>query len=239
MPPPRLYIDAPLGPAICVSLNAEQASYLTRVLRLGLGAEVRLFNGRDGEWKAAIESLTKRETTLVCLEHTRPQSAGPDAWLLFAPVKRQATDWIVEKATELGVSAIQPVLTRRTNAETVRIDRLVAIAREAAEQCERLDAPEICAPKPLETLLTGWPGDRALLFADEAGVERWPDGAPPPRFATLIGPEGGFANEERAALRRLNFVRPISLGPRILRAETAAVAALTLMMNAWGDWRAP
>lgn len=238
---PRLFVQAPLSDGAPVELGAEQAGYLTRVLRLAPGAEARLFNGRDGEWRARLVEAGKRGATLVTEHRTRPQTAAPDLLLLFAPLKRQATDWLVEKATELGVRALQPTLTRRTNAETVRLDRLQSIAREAAEQCERLDVPQVRPPALLHRLLEEWDARRPLLFADESGTA--PPAAEvlaalsrPAALAVLVGPEGGFAPEERAHVLGCGFVRAISLGPRILRAETAAAAALTLAQSAWGDW---
>jgi 16S rRNA (uracil1498-N3)-methyltransferase len=235
MSAPRLYVTADLGAGLGVALGPEAAGYLSRVLRKAPGAEVALFNGRDGEWRARLEAADKKGARLACVAQARAQTPPGDVWLVFAPVKRQGTDWIVEKATELGAAVLQPVLTQRTVAETVRLDRLEAIAREAAEQCERLDVPEIRAPLPLAKLIDQWPADRALMFADEGGdappllsaVQR---GSQP--LALLIGPEGGFAPIERQMLRAHAQVTPVTLGPLILRAETAAVAGLALLQAA-------
>lgn len=237
---PRLYVETDLGAGGAVALGPEQAGYLTRVLRLAPGAAVRVFNGRHGEWRARLERADKRGAQLVLLAPLRAQMRGADVELLFSPLKRQATDWLAEKATELGAAALRPVILQRTTAETVRTDRLQAIAREAAEQCERLDVPMVGAPARLAALLDGWDPERVLLFAEERGeaaaaldVLASLRGAP--KLAVLIGPEGGFAPAERSRLRAAAFVRPISLGPRILRAETAGVAALALVQAAWGD----
>lgn len=240
---PRLFVAAPLGAGAHLALDADQAGYLTRVLRRGVGDGVRVFNGVDGEWRALLETAGKRGATLVCEAPLRAQTTTPDLWLLFAPVKRQATDWIVEKATELGAARLLPTITRRTVAETVRVERLAAIAREAAEQTERLDLPAIDPAQPLARVLDGWDRGRPLVFADEAG-----EGAPPllealtgltsAKLALLTGPEGGFDPDERRLLRALPFVVPVSLGPRILRAETAVAAGLALIQAGWGDWRA-
>lgn len=257
---PRLHLEADLAEGASVALDADQARYLMQVLRLRSGDEARVFNARDGEWTATLGDGGKKSTRLL-IGSQRRKSAPPavDLHLLFAPVKRQATDLIVEKATELGVTAIRPVMTRRTNSDRVRVDRLEAIAREAAEQSERLELPEVREAESLDRTLDGWgktDGERRLLFLDEAAggdgspwreaeagapaalaalrdAPRGPHGAP---WAVLIGPEGGFAPEERARLRALPFVTVASLGPRILRAETAAIAALTLWQAALGDW---
>lgn len=236
-------------------MEEEQAHYLTRVLRLAAGEKVRVFNGRDGEFDGRIASAGKRGVEIDLLAQTRAQPAqAPDVWLLFAPLKKARTDFLVEKAVELGASEICPVLTVRTGAETVRTDRLQRLAVEAAEQTERLDVPPVLDAVKLDAALAGWPEGRVLLFADEAGDDGekpWggETGRAPPAAeviaglagkpgAILIGPEGGFDPRERALLRRLPFVRPVGLGPRILRAETAAAAALALWQALAGDWRA-
>jgi 16S rRNA (uracil1498-N3)-methyltransferase len=231
MTTPRLFVEAALTAGEAVALDAEAAGYLGRVLRHEVGAGVLLFNGRDGEWSARIVRLDKRGAQLAVDALVRPQSAGPDVWALFAPVKRQQTDWLVEKATELGAARLMPVLTRRTIAETVRTDRLATIAREAAEQCERLEAPAVADAMALDRVLAGWPAQRVLFLADERGAA--PSLTDPcfvgvRSWAVLTGPEGGFDSAELAWLRGLPFVRPISLGPRILRAETAMAAALAI-----------
>lgn len=237
---PRLFLDAPLGAGATSAVSDAQARYLATVLRLGAGAELRVFNGVDGEWRAEISGVTKKGVALTLTAQTRPQSLPPDLMLLFAPVKRRGADLLVEKATELGVRVLQPVITRRTNAETVRTDRLRAIAIEAAEQTERLDVPDVRAPLSLAKVLEGWDASRRILFADEAGDAR-PLAATAAALARtplalLTGPEGGFDPEERRLLRSLPFVTPVSLGPRILRAETAVIAALALIQATWGDW---
>jgi 16S rRNA (uracil1498-N3)-methyltransferase len=253
---PRLHLEADLSEGASVALDADQMRYLMQVLRLRTGDEARVFNARDGEWTATLVEGGKKSTRLLIGgQRRKPAPPAVDLHLLFAPVKRQATDLIVEKATELGVTAIRPVTTRRTNAERVRVDRLTAIAREAAEQSERLELPEVREVEALDRVLDAWAkveGERRLLFLDEAAGgdgSPWREadaGAPAalaalrvaPRgpWAVLIGPEGGFAPEERARLRALPFVTAASLGPRILRAETAAIAALTLWQAALGDW---
>lgn len=278
MTEPRLLIDQGLAPGVELDLGEAQARHVATVLRFGTGDRLRLFNAEDGEWSATITAATKRSARARVGERIRPPRAVPDLDLMFAPVKRHATDLIVEKATELGARRIRPVITQRTIAETVRLDRLNAIAREAAEQTERFDAPEIFAPVTLAKALDGWDAERPLIYCDEQGgaaslldalrfnpLSRGEGGArsapgegrkgaptpenlvapPPPTpspqwkggVAVLIGPEGGFTQEERRMLRACAFVIPVSLGPRILRAETAVIAALTIIQAAWGDWR--
>jgi 16S rRNA (uracil1498-N3)-methyltransferase len=294
MAKPRLLIDQSLRAGAAIALDETQARHVGTVLRFGVGDQLRAFNGRDGEWLARIAAKSKRGMSIEVEGLLREARATPDLDLLFAPVKRHATDLIVEKATELGARRIRPVITQRTIVETVRLDRLQAIAREAAEQTERFDAPEIFDALPLAKALDGWDVSRALIYADENGDEAgktWggergrarpilealqvtspsPRGegegggesptvreegdvspkqetsrlTPPPNplpsrgggVALLIGPEGGFTQEERRKLRGLSFVIPVSLGPRILRAETAVIAALSLIQAMWGDWR--
>ena len=253
MPSPRLLIDAPLQTGTELALNEAQARHVGTVLRLMPGDALRVFNARDGEWRAIIGDIGKRGASVRVEERLRAPVMPRDLDLLFAPVKRHATDLIVEKATELGVARIRPVFTQRTIAETVRVDRLDAIAREAAEQTERFDAPEIFAPLQLAKALDGWDDARPLIYADESGDEADKDwggdaGRARPlgealiaiksqKLALLIGPEGGFTPDERRMLRALPFVTPVSLGPRILRAETAVIAALAVAQSAWGDWK--
>lgn len=238
----RLCVDQPLGQGQPVLLNGDQAHYLFAVMRLDKGAPVLLFNGRDGEWCALVAEAGKRRGVLVCEALTRPLQLPPDLWLLFAPIRKARTDFIVEKATELGAARILPVQTRFTNAERIRQDRLQAHAVEAAEQCGGTFVPEVCDLQSLERVLDAWPPERRLLWCDEqlaggdsalTGLLATPRGGP---WAILIGPEGGFAEAEQARLRALPQVVPISLGPRILRADTAAVAALVLWQAALGDW---
>ena len=237
----RLYVEHPLGQGQSVPLSRDQAHYLFGVMRQGAGATVTLFNGHDGEWRATVVEAGKRGGLLRADERTRPQALPPDLWLIFAPIKKARTDFIVEKAAEMGVRRILPVQTEFTNAERIRQDRLQAHAIEAAEQCGGTFVPEVADMQKLGALLSGWPDGRQLMFCDEAlagrssvladGLAR---GASP--WAVLIGPEGGFSEAERARLAALPFSHPVSLGPRILRADTAAVAALTLWQSALGDW---
>ncbi|NQV55319.1 MAG: 16S rRNA (uracil(1498)-N(3))-methyltransferase [Rhodospirillales bacterium] len=239
----RLHVDAPLSPGAGVAVDAGQAHYLKNVMRRNIGDGILLFNGVDGEWRAEIFDLAKRGGLFLVQDQTRSQTddaTGP--WLLFAPVKRQMTNLIVEKAVELGAALIWPVMTQQTNSERVRLDRLQTIAIEAAEQCGRLSVPEILAPEKLEKILNGWRPERRLLVMDETGGGRPISevlGAPRPSMndAILIGPEGGFAEVELDALTKFPFVSRAGLGGRTLRAETAAIAALSCWQAALGDWR--
>ncbi|HEX8063757.1 MAG TPA: 16S rRNA (uracil(1498)-N(3))-methyltransferase [Allosphingosinicella sp.] len=231
---PRLYVDRPLAPDLSVSLEAAPANYLVNVLRLGPGAQVKLFDDRSGEWLAEITEAGKKRVSLCVTRHLREREPVPDLWLLFAPIKRGRIDWLVEKATELGVARLVPVLTRRTIIDRLNLDRLRAHVVEAAEQCERTSLTELAEPQKLGALLAGWPAQRILYFADEAGGEPLAAQAGP--AAILIGPEGGFTDEERAAIRALPQARPVTLGPRILRADTAALAAVALWMSAAEAW---
>jgi 16S rRNA (uracil1498-N3)-methyltransferase len=234
----RLYVDQPLAPGQAVRLSQDQAHYLTGVMRLAVGAAVLLFNGRDGEWRATLAEAGKRNAIAICDTRTRPLHLPPDLWLLFAPIKKARTDFIVEKAVELGAARILPVQTRHTNSERIRQDRLQAHAVEAAEQCGATYVPEVTDLQPLDRLLSKWPDDRHLYWCDETALCQpatlQPSSGP---AAILIGPEGGFSADEAAKLRQMPNVTPLSLGPRILRADTAAVAALTLWQAACGDWR--
>jgi 16S rRNA (uracil1498-N3)-methyltransferase len=228
---PRLFVDEALGEGASVSVDGN---YLAAVLRLGPGDRVKLFDDRSGEWLATIAEAGKKRVTLEIGERLREREHVPDLWLLFAPIKRGRIDWLVEKATELGVARLVPVTTRRTVVDRLNLDRLRTHAIEAAEQCGRTALPELAEPRKLEAVLRDWPAGRPLYFADEGGGE---DFRPVPGpGAILIGPEGGFAEEERAAIRALPQARPVSLGPRILRADTAALAAVSLWMAAAGDW---
>lgn len=234
----RLYVEQPLGPGQAVRLSADQTHYLTGVMRLGVGAAVLLFNGRDGEWRAVLAEAGKRGAVALCEAQTRAQTMPPDLWLMFAPIKKARTDFIVEKAVELGVRRIMPVQTRHTNSERIRQDRLQAHAVEAAEQCGATYVPEVADLQPLERVLAEFPAERTLFWCDEAAAGTPPMvGGTSGQAAILIGPEGGFADTEASRLRRMEGVRVLSLGPRILRADTAAVAAITLWQAAHGDWR--
>lgn len=234
----RLYVDAPLGDAQSVALDRDQANYLFNVMRLGVGALVAIFNGRDGEWQAEVVEAGKRRGILACVRQSKPQQFPPDVWMMFAPIKKARTDFIVEKATEMGAARILPVQTQYTNADRIRQDRLQAHALEAAEQCGGSFVPEVADIAKLGTVLDSWPADRQIMFCDETliGAKEALRGADTGKWAILIGPEGGFSPEEQQLLRALPFVTPVSLGPRILRADTAAVAALTLWQMTLGDW---
>ncbi|MEO7178981.1 MAG: 16S rRNA (uracil(1498)-N(3))-methyltransferase [Allosphingosinicella sp.] len=231
---PRLFVDQALSPGATLLLEGAPANYLGNVLRLGPGAQVKLFDDRTGEWLAEITEAKKKRVALSVTRHLREREPVPDLWLLFAPIKRGRIDWLVEKATELGVARLVPVLTRRTIVERLNLDRLRAHIVEAAEQCERTALAELAEPQTLGALLSEWPAGRILYFADEHGGE--PLAAEPGPAAILIGPEGGFTEDERSAIRALPQARPVSLGPRILRADTAALAAIALWMGTAGDW---
>jgi 16S rRNA (uracil1498-N3)-methyltransferase len=234
----RLHVDHPLAEGQAVPLSADQAHYLTGVMRLAPGDPVLLFNGRDGEWRASLTVASKRGAIATCEGQTRPQTLPPDLWLLFAPIKKARTDFIVEKAVELGVARIMPVQTRHTNSERIRQDRLQAHAIEAAEQCGATFVPPVADLAPLDRVLRDWPEGRRLYWCDEAAAGQPAAIAPEEGAAAiLIGPEGGFSSDEAARLRLRPDVVPLSLGPRILRADTAAVAAITLWQAACGDWR--
>jgi 16S rRNA (uracil1498-N3)-methyltransferase len=234
---PRLCVPGPLGPGISVELDAGQANYLGNVMRLKVDNMALLFDGASGEWLARVTGVGKKRMTLGIEHRTREQEAVPDCWLAFAPVKRSQTDWLVEKATELGIARLLPVTTRRTIVERVKLERLEAIAIEAAEQCNRTTVPEIAEPHSLEAFLKGRDPNRTLYFADEGGGEPAADAFNPGPATILTGPEGGFTDEERAAVRAAPNAVAVSLGPRILRAETAALAAVTTYMALAGDWR--
>lgn len=237
----RLFVSDPLTPGARLTLPAAAAHRAVVVMRRKAGDPLAVFNGRDGEWRARIVEASRSRCVAEVEAQARPQSEEPDPWLVFAALKRDALDFLVEKATELGAAALQPVFTRRTVVERVNVERMAAIAREAAEQCERLSVPQTRAPAPLGKLLGEWPSERRMLFCDEArdappalrALERAETSA----WALLIGPEGGFTPEERRMLLALPFVTPCSLGPRVLRAETAAIAALALWQAAVGDAR--
>ncbi|MFT3973221.1 MAG: 16S rRNA (uracil(1498)-N(3))-methyltransferase [Amaricoccus sp.] len=236
----RLFVEAPLGHGATVALDPAQAHYLFAVMRLAAGDRLAVFNGRDGEWLAEVAAAGKRSGSLALVEPGQPQRVPPDLWLLFAPIKKARTDFIVEKAAELGAARIQPVFTRFTNAERIRPDRLRAHAVEAAEQCGETYVAEVAEPVKLGHLLDGWDPARRILFCDESRTARPAAAAlaaaPRGPWAILIGPEGGFSADEAARLRAMPGVLPVTLGPRVLRADTAACAALALWQAALGDW---
>jgi 16S rRNA (uracil1498-N3)-methyltransferase len=236
---PRLFVDQALTDGLSLTLDGAPANYLGNVLRLGPGAEVKLFDDRTGEWLARIAEAGRKRVTLTVTHHLRPREEVPDLWLVFAPVKRAPLDWMIEKATELGIGRLIPVVTQRTVVDRVNLDRLRAIGIEAGEQCDRTALPIFDEPVKLDRLLKDWPAERALLFADEEGGVPLQEAATPGPAAILIGPEGGFTAEERETIRALPATRAVALGPRILRAETAALAALSLWMAAAGDWGRP
>ncbi|WP_426693115.1 16S rRNA (uracil(1498)-N(3))-methyltransferase [Sphingomonas sediminicola] len=231
---PRLFVRAQLRDGVRVDLDADQANYLGNVMRLGEGAELLVFDGTSGEWLARISEAGKKRMALTVEQRTREPEAIPDVWLAFAPVKRTQTDWLVEKATELGIAKLIPVITQRTIAERVKLERLRSIATEAAEQCGRTRLPTIDEPISLAQLLKQ--ADRAIYFADEGGGEPAASAFKPGPAVILTGPEGGFTDDERAVIRAAPNAIPVSLGPRILRAETAALAALAVYMAVAGDW---
>jgi 16S rRNA (uracil1498-N3)-methyltransferase len=242
---PRLYVEAQLAGGQTLALDPAQANYLRNVLRLKAGGPVLVFNGREGEWRATLIDSGKRALALVVSEQTRAQTRPLDLHYLFAPLKHARLDYMVQKAVEMGASRLQPVLTRHTQVTRVNLDRMRANAVEAAEQCGILTLPEIAAPVSLEDMLAKRKAERLLVFCDEEAEVKDPiaglaaarpqAGAAP--LAVLIGPEGGFAEDERSALLRAPNVIRLALGPRILRADTAAVAALTLVAAVLGDWR--
>jgi len=239
----RLYVEAPLTPGCEIAASREQTHYLLSVMRLKAGERITVFNGRDGEWRATLECDGRKSCRLCVDEQLRRQDAEPDLWLCFAPLKKTRTDFVIEKATELGVSRLLPVFTRQTDPGRVNRQRLARTAVEAAEQCGRLSIPEVDEARDLEALLAAWPEDRILLVADESGAGRpLPEvlSALPKRpggHAILIGPEGGFASSELDAIAKLPFAIGVDLGPRILRAETAAIAALACFQALAGDWK--
>jgi 16S rRNA (uracil1498-N3)-methyltransferase len=238
----RLHVTGPLTPGTLVPLEIGQVHYLRAVMRMQPGDKVFVFNGHDGEALAEISALDKRKGDLKVLRQTRPQLSEPDIWLLFAPIRKARVDFIVEKATELGASRLLPVMTRRTQGGRVPVDRLSAIAREAAEQSERLTLPQLDEPVALEKIAAEWPASRRLIVCDETGtggpianvLAALPPGEP---LAVLVGPEGGFAPGELACFDPLPLISRVSLGPRILRADTAVAAVLSVVQSVLGDWR--
>lgn len=237
----RLFVQAPLHAGARVVPDEGQAHYLLHVMRAREGARVLLFNGRDGEWQARIAEVTRRSCTLLCETQSQTQADVPDLWLAFAPIKKTPADYVAQKATELGVRVLQPVITHRTIARRVNLERLWANAIEAAEQSGRLSVPEIREPVSLEALLQSWPAERRLVFCDEGGeaapiAEALQRNAGTSSWGVLTGPEGGFDAQERASIRKHPFVLAVTLGPRILRADTAALAALGIWQAILGDW---
>jgi 16S rRNA (uracil1498-N3)-methyltransferase len=244
----RLHVEEPLAGGATVTLGRDATHYLRDVLRQKTGAELSLFNARDGEWSAHLTRVARNNAEITIGARVRAPAPEPDVWLLFALLKRTRTDLVVEKATELGVGRVLPVVTARTQATRVNVERLRSIAREAAEQCERLSVPDVAEPQSLSDVLDRWPPARRLIVADEAGGghpiadalaaarSESAHGNSTVTWALLIGPEGGFDGAELDRLRKLPFVTPVALGPRILRAETAALAALACLQALLGDW---
>ncbi|WP_019516359.1 16S rRNA (uracil(1498)-N(3))-methyltransferase [Sphingomonas sp. Mn802worker] len=235
---PRLFVDAALG-AGALTLSGPQAHYLGSVMRMKPGDPVKLFDGRSGEWLAVATDVARRNVTLDVQQQLAPLEHVPDLWLCAAPLKKGRVDWMAEKACELGVARLVPVVTRRTVVDKPNTERLLAHMIEAAEQCGRTAVPQVAEPVKLTALLRDWPAERHLFFADELGGAPAAEAmrATPGPAAILIGPEGGFDDDERAAIRALPEAVPIALGPRILRADTAAAAAIALWMASAGDWR--
>ena len=234
----RLFVDHTLGEAQSVPLNKDQAHYIFSVMRKSIGETILIFDGNNGEWEASIEEISKKSGVLFCIKQTKPQIMPPDLWLFFSPLKKVRTDFIVEKATELGVAKIIPVQTEHTNADRIKLTRLSAHAIEAAEQCGGTYIPKIEELQKINQVLENFPPDRRLLFCDEklqaseVNLKNLKKG----KWAILVGPEGGFSEIERNYLKGLKFTLSISLGPRILRADTAAVTAISLWQNYLGDW---
>jgi 16S rRNA (uracil1498-N3)-methyltransferase len=237
---PRLHVDSQLAAGQTVALGREQTHYLVNVLRLGSGDPIRPFNERDGEWLAHLGAVNKKQAVLVCQRRVAEATPPPDIEFLFAPLKHARLDYAVQKATELGARRLRPIITHRTVAGRVNLDRMRANAIEAAEQCNLVHVPDVREPQKLSTVLAAWPAERRLIYCDEAAPVADPvaalSGLKPPA-ALLVGPEGGFTDEEKQTLRTLPFVTAISLGPRVIRADTAAVAALALVQAVIGDWK--
>jgi len=241
---PRLCVAAPLGEGEMVRLTPEQTNYLVNVLRLREGARVLAFNGRDGEFAAALAGLSRKGLSLVVGAQTRPQETPPDVDFLFAPLKHARLDYVAQKAVEMGARRLRPIVTRRTQVSRLNIDRLLANAIVACEQCGVIWTPEVVPPEPLERALAGWPVERLLVFCDEEAPQASPldalsSATTSDGVGLMIGPEGGFDEDERSAILAVPGVMRLSLGPRVLRADTAAVAALTLIQATLGDWPRP
>ncbi|HEV2568600.1 16S rRNA (uracil(1498)-N(3))-methyltransferase [Sphingomonas sp.] len=235
---PRLFIDQPLGDGMELRIEGGQAHYLSSVMRVRQGGTVKLFDDRTGEWLGEVTGVGKRDLMLRIAARLREREAVPDLWLCAAPIKKSRIDWVAEKASELGVARLMPVVTRRTVVDKLNGERLRAHMIEAAEQCERTALPELAELTRLDALLRDWPASRTLFFADEEGGKPMLEAVRehPGPAAILIGPEGGFDLVERVAIRALTKAVPVSLGPRILRAETAALTAVSVWMAANGDW---
>lgn len=237
----RLFVEVPMASGQAVPIAQAQAHYLFGVMRLKLGDPVFVFNGIDGEWLAQVAKAGKRNGLLALVEQTKPLQLPPDLWLIFAPIKKARTAFIVEKAVELGAATIMPVTTQYTNADRLNIGRLEAHAIEAAEQCGATLVPDVSEPVKLMSLLDAWPSDRQLMFCDERRnalpVAKALQGKTAGKWAIIIGPEGGFSPDESEALKALAQTVAVSLGPRILRADTAAIAAMTAWQQALGDWQ--
>ena len=239
---PRLYCDQPLGVTLAVALDTDQSRYLVKVMRLKPGGQVRLFNGLNGEWLCSIDQASGKSCVVSCAEQLAEPGVLPDIDYLFAPLKSARLDYMAQKATEMGARRLRPVITEHTVVRKVNIERIAANAREAAEQCNMVCLPEVCPAEKLDAVLSSWDPVRRLIFCDEAAPQVDPlkalSAIEPGPLALLIGPEGGFSPAEQAVLRGLPFVTPISLGPRVMRADTAAVAAMAIVQAVLGDWSA-
>jgi len=237
----RLFVSQPLSLKQAIEATSDQFNYLANVLRMADGAEILLFNGSDGEWKAQLSYPTRKKISLTPVEQTRPQPETPDLHYLFAPLKVGRMDYLVQKAVEMGAGLLQPVMTQHVQGKITNLDKLRANVTEAAEQCGILAVPDVEEPVKLKDLLESWPGDRRIIYCDEGDEGQNPlpvlSGITERRIALLVGPEGGFSEEERHLLRNHPSVTPIPLGPRILRADTAAVAALAVIQASLGDWK--
>ena len=236
----RLFVAAPLSKGVAAEATPDQYNYLANVLRMGDGAEILVFNGRDGEWKAKLSLPTRKRIMIVPEEQTRPQPAPSDLHYLFAPLKVGRLDYLVQKAVEMGAGILQPVMTQHVQGKINNLDKLRANVIEAAEQCGILGIPDVAEPVRLFDMLDGWPSDRRIIYCAEGDAGQNPlpilSAVKERKLALLVGPEGGFSEDERARLRSLDFVTAIPLGPRILRADTAAVAAMAVIQVALGDW---